>query len=201
MKQGATRNTVRAQVEDLKTRLEEAEETLRAIRTGAVDALLVQGPEGNQVFTLEGAEHPYRVFIEAMHEGAATLTHDGTILYANQAFSRLVKKSLKSVIGTSVHALVAETDRSRFVSSLQQLGERNVEMEISLGTHVEGVVPVRVSLTLLPLAGDPQVCMVVTDLSERKAAEEALRRSEKRLRYLSSELLVTQEKEWKRVAS
>ncbi|MGZ3495363.1 MAG: hypothetical protein ACXWM6_13050, partial [Thermodesulfobacteriota bacterium] len=65
------------QIEDLRMRLEEAEETLRAIREGEVDALVVSGPQGDQVFTLKGAEQPYRVFVETMNEGAATLGPDG----------------------------------------------------------------------------------------------------------------------------
>ena len=61
------------QLEELRMRLEEAEETLRAIRKGEVDALVVSGPQGDQVYTLKGAEQPYRVFVETMNEGAATL--------------------------------------------------------------------------------------------------------------------------------
>ena len=51
----------------LRTRLAEAEETLRAIRTGEVDTVVVAGKEGPQVFTLKGAEHAYRMLIESMN--------------------------------------------------------------------------------------------------------------------------------------
>ena len=51
------------EVEALRARLDEAEETLRAIRCGEVDALVVAGPRGDQVFTLNSAVS-YRVFIE-----------------------------------------------------------------------------------------------------------------------------------------
>ncbi len=67
-----------AQIEELRARLEEADETLRAIRSGEVDALVVSGPQGNQVFTLKGADSPYRVLVEAMNEGALVLTADGS---------------------------------------------------------------------------------------------------------------------------
>lgn len=52
------------QIQALRTRMEEAEETLRAIRSGEVDGLVVTGPQGEQVFTLKGADHPYRVMID-----------------------------------------------------------------------------------------------------------------------------------------
>src|SRR6185295_2499916 len=71
----------------LRARLAEAEETLRAIRTGEVDAVVVAGKQGPQVFSLQGAEHEYRVLIESMNEGALTLTMDKMILYANLCFA------------------------------------------------------------------------------------------------------------------
>jgi hypothetical protein len=66
--------SVRLELEDLRQRLQEAEETLGAIRSGEVDALVVSGPSGEKVFTLEGAEHPYRVLVESMNEGAVSLS-------------------------------------------------------------------------------------------------------------------------------
>jgi len=75
----------------LRARLANAEETLGAIHTGEVDAVVVAGKQGPQVFTLEGAEHAYRVLIECMNEGALILAADGVILYANRSFARMVK--------------------------------------------------------------------------------------------------------------
>jgi len=54
---------------ELRARLAEAEKTLRAIRSGGVDAVVVAGRHGPHVFTLQGAEHAYRVLIESMNEG------------------------------------------------------------------------------------------------------------------------------------
>ena len=73
-----------AEVEALRIRLEEAEETLRAIRNNEVDALVIDGPQGQQIFTLQGAEQPYRILMETMSEGALSMTADGAILYCNQ---------------------------------------------------------------------------------------------------------------------
>ncbi len=70
-------------IAELEARLREAEETLDAIRNGDVDAVVVGGPSGQQVYTLENADRPYRVLIEQMQEGAVTLSEDGTILYCN----------------------------------------------------------------------------------------------------------------------
>ena len=47
--------------------------TLRAIRSGEVDAVVVESERGPQVYTLDGAEFDYRALIESMNEGALVL--------------------------------------------------------------------------------------------------------------------------------
>ena len=71
---------------ELRARLDEAEQTLEAIRSGQVDAVVVSGPQGEQVFSLTGVEHVYRVIIEAMNEGALTMDLGGYILFCNRRF-------------------------------------------------------------------------------------------------------------------
>src|ERR1700680_2272588 len=75
---------------ELVERLDVAEETLRAVRTGEVDAIVVTGQGGEKVFTLQGADHTYRVFVERMNEGAAVLSSDHTVLHCNGRFAQFV---------------------------------------------------------------------------------------------------------------
>ena len=75
------------QIKRLRARVQELEETFSAIKRGRVDAVVINGADGDQVFTLQGAEHPYRVLVETMNEGAATLDKDGTVLYGNASFA------------------------------------------------------------------------------------------------------------------
>src|SRR5207302_4415048 len=89
---------LRAENDELRRRLEEAEETLRAIRSGEVDALVVEGAEGERVYTLQGADHPYRTLIEAMQQGAVSLSGDGMVLYCNRCFANMVKTPHEKVI-------------------------------------------------------------------------------------------------------
>lgn len=65
-----------AENERLKSRVEEFDDVLRAIGCGEVDALVVTGPKGEQVFALEEKDNAYRVLIEAMNDGAVTLAGD-----------------------------------------------------------------------------------------------------------------------------
>ena len=82
-----------AENQTLKQQLAEAQETLRAIHHGEVDALVVSTPQGPQVYTLTGAETLYRLLIEEMREGAVMLCDDNTILYCNKGFAGMVQAS------------------------------------------------------------------------------------------------------------
>ena len=67
-----TKKNPAQEVRQLRARIQELEDTFQAIQRGQVDAVVVNGAQGDQVFTLQGAEHPYRVLVETMNEGAAT---------------------------------------------------------------------------------------------------------------------------------
>src|SRR5688572_16377588 len=104
--------------EALRARLAEAEEMLRAIRQGEIDALVVESTSGNQVYTLHSADEPYRHLVEEMHEGAIVLTDRGDILYGNAGFAALVGESLESVVGSRIDRFVDVADRAEFAALL-----------------------------------------------------------------------------------
>ena len=81
--------------------MEEAEQTLRAIQYGTVDAFVVEGPEGHRVYTLEGSDLPYSTLVERMQQGAAMLDAHGCIVYCNLSLARLLGMSRETVIGQS----------------------------------------------------------------------------------------------------
>ena len=163
-----------SELETLSARLAEAEETLRAIRSGEVDALVVAGTRGDQVFTLRGADHSYRVFLEAMHEGAATLDADGTLLYCNRRFAEIVATPLEDVIGGSIHRFVRTADRLALDAILREgLASSASQGELSLLRGGE-LVPVYLAASLLRLEEVEAVCLVVTDLTEQKRNEQVV---------------------------
>ena len=88
----------RSGVEELRNRLAAAEEALRALRAGEVDALVVTGAGDAHVITLQGAELPYRILLDQMYAGAVTLTPDGVIVYCNRPFADIVRTPLARVI-------------------------------------------------------------------------------------------------------
>ena len=165
-------------VKELRARLEEAEDTLRAIRQGEVDALVVLDKQGEKVYTLKSADRPYRIMIEEMGQGAATLLADGTILYCNRCFAELVKTPLEHVLGVSVHTFVAPASREPFSSLLNQVLDQGEPQgssrgEIQMQTAAGSPVPVYVAVTPLSREEGPALCLVVTDLTGQKAAAAA----------------------------
>ena len=113
-----------AENEKLQRSLSEAQDLLQAISKGEVDALVVSRPEGEQIFTLEGADRAYRVLIEAMNDGAVTMTSDGTILYCNRRFAEMMKSPLEKVIGSSIYRFIPQADQAVFKVLQQKSGQR-----------------------------------------------------------------------------
>lgn len=187
---------LRRRIAELSARLEEAEETLSAIRTGGVDAVIVAGPAGDRVFTLEGAEHAYRTFLEEMWKGAVTLTREGVILYGNRRFAEVVGVPLEQVIGTEIFRFLSPSGVEELRGLLASAMAGPSRGEVSFETQ-RGGVPANLSLNLLPGSDPPVLSMVVTDLSEQKRTQQKLleahrtvAESEQRFRFLVANSLV-----------
>ena len=136
------RSTLAYQQTRLGARLKAAEETLRAIQSGEVDALIVSGPRGEQVVSLRGGEPAYRMLVEAMSEGAATLSRDGAVLYCNRRFQELLKWSPRKIIGIAVKSLVAESERDRFDTLLADAQKAVAKGEFNLRIKDGSLIPV-----------------------------------------------------------
>ena len=161
--------------DNLRAKLDEAEETLRAIRNGKVDALVVSTEHGEQIFTLKGADHPFRILIENMSEGALTITEEGLILYANKSFAELLRRPLENVIVSSLIDLVAPGGQQVFQQLLQEEdGERRLAI-LDLVDSCGTLIPAQFSLINLQLEGMlGNICVIVTDLTEHKRIETAI---------------------------
>lgn len=191
----ATPGEPSSKLSELTARLAEAEETLRAIRTGEVDALVAVGRNGPQVFTLEGAEYAYRVLIESMNEGALTMATDTTILYANQCFARMVKCPLEQVTGSSFRRFLSAADRATLRPLVKGAGKAGAKIQVHLHAADGSPLPVQISLRSLARqrANRATIGMVVTDMT-------AARRTEELLRTLNHRVVQAQEAERRRVA-
>src|SRR6201996_1332102 len=153
--------------EELISRLREAEETLEAIRTGAVDAVVIAGSQGQQVYTLENADRPYRVLVEQMREGAVTLSENGTILYCNERFATLVATPHDSVVGQPLARYFSVEEARTLLQMIDTGAGPGIAGEFTILDEAGHEVPVNISLIDLKVeeAMPRQVCGIVTDLT------------------------------------
>lgn len=135
------------EVERLRARLEEAEQTLDAIRHGEVDALVVAGPQGDQIFSLAGAEHIYRVLVETMYEAALTVAMDGTILFCNRRFCELMKSTLPNAMGRKLAAFVAPEHAGEMSELLAAARTGPIRRHFVLRSADGIAVPVQIAAT------------------------------------------------------
>jgi PAS domain S-box-containing protein len=163
------------QADTLRVRLAEAEEMLKAIRQGEIDALVVEGAGGSQVYTLHSADEPYRHLVEEMQEGAVVLTGRGDILYANARFAALVGEPLESVVGRRIDRFLAESDRSEFEALLRSGNGR--QRGRLIGSDA-GAIEVSLSLSTSATGRRDRQNLIVTDLSELFAANSGRARAE-----------------------
>ncbi|PJA27993.1 MAG: hypothetical protein CO188_10945 [Zetaproteobacteria bacterium CG_4_9_14_3_um_filter_54_145] len=161
-----------AENKELRDRLGEAEETLRAIRNSEVDALVLAGSEGDYIHALAGALEPYRVMVESMNEGALTLAVDGTILYCNSRFAERAKRQQGQIVGTSLQQMLADQDRERFEAMLVQAAEKEIRAALTLQAADDTQTPTLFSMSPLPQSEGKVISVVTADLSEVIAAAE-----------------------------
>jgi PAS domain S-box-containing protein len=185
----------------LRTRLKSAEETLDAILSGEVDALMVSGPRGERVVSLKGGEPAYRLLVEAMSEGAATLSRDGALLYCNRRFAELIGMPPGRIIGSAIQSLVADTERDRCEAFLAEAQKAVARGEFNLRCPDGSLVPVYLSLDRFRGYKGQILGLVITDLSEqrRKQAEE-INQAKAMHRLLLEHTLAAQEEERRRLA-
>lgn len=158
--------------EALRSRLNEMEEAIAAIRNGEVDAIMVTGNNGEQVYSVCSAETPYRTFIEQMSEGAVTLTKEGTILYCNRRFADIVKSPYEKVIGSSIKRFITPNDNPKLDDFLAQLTHEKHDVLI---VSLTNTLYLRLSIHHLPpyLQGDNYI-LIATDISDLKKKENEL---------------------------
>jgi len=182
-------------ITELRARLDEAEDTLRAIRSGGVDALVVAGRGGPRVYTLEGADHAYRLLIESMNEGALVLTAEAMILYANRRFARMLKRPLARIMGHSIYQYLTRGDQEALRPLLKPRAKPTLPIQVLLQATDRLQIPAQISVRRLAGKNSDRATfsVVVTDMTEA-------RRSESMLRSLSHSLLWAQETERRRLA-
>ena len=165
-----TYERMQAENAQLRQELAEAKEALDAIRRGEVDAIVVEHPDGPRVYTLTGANEPYRVFIEEMQEGALTLRADGVIVYANQRIARMLGVGSEDLLASPFERFLAPESIATFQTLLRQ-EEGPHRAEATLLAEAGSRFPAYLTLGKFQGGGE-QISLLVTDLTQQKRYQE-----------------------------
>jgi two-component system, OmpR family, phosphate regulon sensor histidine kinase PhoR len=163
------------ELDEVKLQLAEAEETLRALRTGQADALIIENEFGHQIFTLRSADQAYRIFIEKMKEGAITVNDQELIVYSNNQFADMVGLPLEKVIGASLIDFIPENLRPFYEVILSAGWSSDSRGELDLKTAEGTLIPVVISCTFIQLDEGKALSIIFTDLSVQKETENQLK--------------------------
>jgi len=193
VEQTSVGDLVAAENRDLRSRLEAAEATLRAIRADEVDALMIEQGGSEHVRTLQGADEGYRSFVEVMCQGAATVASDGTILYCNRHCAELLRAPLEQMIGASIYEFVARPEEEGLLRAVlwEAMSTACVGKPFVMRGRDGSVISTVITATPLKVDGVSCACLVMTDLTEREAriaAEAASRAKDEFLANVSHEL-------------
>jgi PAS domain S-box-containing protein len=178
----------------------ESEEIVLAIRRGKIDALVISGSNGEQVLTLQGTDHPYRVLVETISDGVATLDQNGVVLYANLRFSTILRVPPEKFIGSSLLTHVSTAECQVLRDLIAQGLSNSSQGEIKLAASEDRPRLVRLSVNPVKNSEPPTVCVVATEMTEIVEANEALKVNEEALRQLSARLLKLQDEERRHIA-
>jgi PAS domain S-box-containing protein len=174
-----------SELDDLRERLAEAEELLRAIRHGEVDALVISEESGERVYTLRGADAPYRALVEQMQEGAVTVTRIGDIVYSNGRFAALVGAPLQRVIGASIDEFVDTPDQA-VLRALIAAGAGSLRTR--LRTASKPSLEAHISVSSVTIDGTHHRTLIVTDMSTLLKVQRENRSKDEFLAMLAHEL-------------
>ncbi len=184
-----SREELLSSIKTLEERLWEAEQTIRAIRDGEVDALVVHEPVGTKLYTLKGADHGYRILVESISEGALILSPDGAIYYCNQRFGEMLQVPIRKITGKTFDSFIDPESCPEVMGLIEESRIRGkAEGEFSI-TRADGtLLPVKLSLNSVDLDYFNGICAVMTDLTFQKRTEQELRNSAETLRRSNVEL-------------
>jgi len=161
--------------DDLKNRLAESEDTLEAIRTGAIDALVVSDTQGERIFALQSNDEIYRVMAETINESAVTIDNEGVIVFANKAFSDLTGQEMSTLVGARFSDFLSSSFQRGLSAFYKECKVCPCRGQFSIASSDHGAIPVSISGTNFEINGRRNVCLIISDLRERMDAEAKLR--------------------------
>ncbi|HWD89763.1 MAG TPA: PAS domain S-box protein [Mucilaginibacter sp.] len=171
-----------AENEELSSQLDEAKETIEAIRNGKIDAIVVNGEKGHRIYTLETADQAFRIFIEKMNEGAVTLNREGIIIYSNTKFASMVKMPLQKVMGLLFSTFIPEESLEKFRVMIELAWEKDCKEEFYIKTPAGEKICCLLSCNVIEMADGPSLSLIITDLTRQKKIQGQLQQQNEELK-------------------
>lgn len=160
--------------DDLRRQIEHLQSALDAIGSGGVDAVLIGPPGEQQVYTLSSADRPYRLLVESIGEGAATVSEGGVVLFANERFAELLGEERATMVGRNLLSYFGDAHRALLQELFRTAAGETLRAELHLAGRELKPVPALVSVTGLDLDGELVRCVLVTDLTMQKRIDEQI---------------------------
>jgi len=176
-----------AEIAELRARLFEAEETLQAIHSGEVDAIVVSHKDSDKIFTLVSADTPYRIIVEQMNEGAVTLSAEGVIVFCNQRFQDLFSLPSEKILGSYFSDFVIAQDKEKFDKLFHHGLSLKCEGEIRLANDDDQWVYMNLLLSPMPEDMHGDICILFSDITKLKIKEIELSLSNEELEHKVNE--------------
>ena len=160
---------------------DDAIHALQAIASGNIDGVVIGG---EHVMLLAEAQRPYRALVDRMQEGAATISPEGDVLYANERFATMVGVPREALLGQRLRTLLGTPAIDALLMS-----DAPLPLEFPLMRGDGSLLPVRVAVERVD--GIDAITLIVEDLTERernRAIQERARRNDHFLAVLAHEL-------------
>ncbi|MFO7639449.1 MAG: sigma 54-interacting transcriptional regulator [bacterium] len=176
---------LRAQLEDVLSRLTEAEDTLQAIREGKVDAVVVSGDRGDQLLPLNQDDSAYRLVVETISEAGLAVAGDGTVLFANSSLARTLGVPLVRVVGQPFAPHVHPDHQQDLVALLDAARRQPTDVRLVLAGADGGAIPVHAWASLLEQTDGVTILLLGADLARFEVAREMIRLVQEQRRVLA----------------
>ena len=156
--------------------------------------------------TLRSSEEKYRSLIEHANDAIISVNKDGVIMGFNKRAEEMFGYSREEMFGKSGHLLAPPHARENQRKMLNKFKAGKIlDMDKNLlegkGLKKDGrEFPAEFSSYILDFDGEQIATTILRDISERKEAEKKVVEYQKRLKSLTSQMTLTEEKERKRFA-
>ena len=157
----------RAELEELRARLREAEDALEVIRSGEVDAVVVGGPLGQQIYSITNADRPYRLLDRTDERRRGHPLEHGLIAYCNDSLCLAARQTRRHrVSGSQIQQFILQTDISLFENLLSSANGGRIVLTLVGGRTGGDAGQACRYLLFRTVTARRIVCGIVTDLRQ-----------------------------------